>query len=444
LSQKKYLSAEQRINALMEIHPKGYDLSLDRISGLLEKLGNPQYQIPPVVHFAGTNGKGSTIAFTRSILEAAGLRVHVHTSPHLVNWHERYRIGAVDGGTLVDDTTLSNAIERVAQANDGQPITVFEVLSAVTFILFADHPADVCLIEVGLGGRFDATNVMDQVAVSVITPVSMDHEAFLGDTLAKIAFEKAGIIKQSSTVVVGPQQETALEVIERQAGKNLASLQRSGQEFSYALENGRISYQAESHLFDLDLPKLPGSHQVDNAATAITAALSLCEKIGHELTNETMNIGIQTAYWPGRMQKLETGKLVDIAPRGSRIWLDGGHNPDAGRVISDYFKVANRSYAYPLVMICGMLQTKDAANYLRQFKGLIDRMITVPIVSSDAGIPADELVKTALDCELRAESANSLNDAILKLDPDNPVTLLIAGSLYLVGDALHKNGTPPV
>ncbi len=426
----------------MAIHPKGYDLSLDRIKRLLSNLGDPQDRVPPIIHFAGTNGKGSTIAFTRSLLEAAGLSVHVHTSPHLVSWHERYRLGRPGGGQLVDDVTLSDAIRRVADANGGQPITVFEVLTAVSFLLFSEHEADVCLIEVGLGGRFDCTNVMQKTDICAITPVSFDHEAYLGDTLAKIAFEKAGIIKQRTDVVVGPQQDEALVVIERQAGKNLAPIHRASQEYSTSIENGRMIYQGEDVLFDLELPRLPGMHQIDNAATAITITRIFCNKHKHELTNDMVNSGVQNANWPGRMQKLIEGKLVDSAPKGSAIWLDGGHNPDAGNVVSAFIKSHLTPTERPVIMICGMLDTKDASSYLSKFSGLINRIITVPIISSDAGIPPRNLADTAVKAGFEAGTAASIPEALADLDPAVPVSVLIAGSLYLVGDALEKNGIP--
>lgn len=443
MTQPLQKTADERISDLMKIHPKGFDLSLDRIKSLLAKLGNPQDKIPPVIHFAGTNGKGSAIAFTRAILESAGLSVHVHTSPHLVNWHERYRLGQkLGGGRLVDDATLSAAIKKVADANEGQPITVFEVLTAVTFVLFSENDADVCLIEVGLGGRFDATNVMEETDVTVITPVSLDHEAYLGDTLAKIAFEKAGIIKQKTDLVVGPQSDDALEVIEKQAAKNLAPLHRYGQEFQASIEHGRLAYQADDALFDVAIPALPGAHQIQNAATAITAARAFCSKHAIELTNTQIDNGIQAAYWPGRMQRLSKGKLVEVLSNKSTLWLDGGHNPDAGKMISHHFQQSGSLATHPLIMVCGMLDTKDASGYLSNFADLASQIITVPILSSDAGIPAEQLAQEAKGLGMNATHASSLEAAIDSLTMQE-ATILICGSLYLVGDALKLNGTPP-
>ena len=436
-------TTEDYIDALMAIHPKGFDLSLDRILGLLEKFDNPQNRLPPVIHVAGTNGKGSAIAFTRSILEAAGLAVHVHTSPHLVNWHERYRIGQKDGpGQLVEDTILANAIARVWEANGGDAITVFEMLTVVAFLLFSEHPADACLMEVGLGGRFDSTNVMEQVAVSVITPVSIDHEAYLGDTLAKIAFEKAGIIKRDTPVVVGPQEDEALAVIEHQAARNGAKLIANGQQFHAGLENGRMIYQDETALLDLDLPHLPGDHQISNAATAIAACRTFAQSAGMTIDEDAVNNGLANVSWPGRMQRVQEGALLDALPNNTELWLDGGHNPGAAVMVSNFMRDLQIKDGKELVLICGMLNTKDPGGYLEAFSGLAGKVITVPILSSDAGIDEQELAEFAKNCALDALSAAGLQQALSHIvTPDQRV--LIAGSLYLVGDALEQNKTPP-
>lgn len=437
-------TAAELIEALMEIHPKGFDLSLGRITRLLEKLGNPQDQMPPVIHVAGTNGKGSTIAFIRAILEAAGLSVHVDISPHLVNWHERYRLGVKGGaGQLVSDAILADAVDRVAKANGGEPITVFEVLTAVTFVLFNEHPADVCLVEVGLGGRFDSTNVMKETALSVITPVSIDHEAYLGDTLAKIAFEKAGIIRKRTPVVVGLQHSDALTVIEKQAGHNLAPVLVAGEHFSAARENGRLVYQDENDLLDLSLPRLVGDHQVANAGTAIAAARAFAKSHGITLSNTMIDTGLQSAEWPGRMQHLTRGALVDLAPKGSDIWIDGGHNPGAAIAIANFMAELEERDPRPLILICGMLNTKDPSGYFDQFESLAQSVIAVPIVSSDAGISAKDLAALARKARLAAKPTASLVEALSSLGKSTSPRILIAGSLYLAGDALAQNGTPP-
>ncbi len=438
--------AAERIEALMKIHPKGFDLSLERLIGLLSKLGDPHLKLPPVIHFAGTNGKGSTIAFSRAILEAAGLSVHVDTSPHLVNWHERFRMGRKNvPGALVDDATLSDAIERVAVANDGDPITVFEVLTAVTFVLFSEHDADVCLIEVGLGGRFDSTNVMEEVAVSVITPVSMDHEAFLGDTIAKIAFEKAGIIRRKTPLIVGQQQPEALAVIEQQAAKMLAPVMVFGEHFAGSGENGRMVFHDENSLVDLPLPRLGGHHQIENAAVALAACRTFVATQGIELGEQALSDGLLQAFWPGRMQKLPPGKLPGSQLQENEIWLDGGHNPAAAAAIAAHLATLEEAASKPLVLICGMLNTKDPSGYFNHFASLAQKVVTVPILSSDAGIPAQELAQIAASCGLNATAATSLAGAmeIVGSSTANPCRVLICGSLYLVGDALGQNETPP-
>ena len=432
-------TAAERIDALMQIHPKGFDLSLGRIRDLLEKLDNPQDKLPPVIHVAGTNGKGSTIAFIRAILEAAGLTVHVDTSPHLVNWHERFRIA----GTLVEDAVLSDAIHRVALANDNQPITVFEILTAVAFVLFSEYPADACLVEVGLGGRFDSTNVMDKTDLSVITPVFIDHEAYLGDTLAKIAFEKAGIIKQGVPVIIGQQEDEALDVIVRQAARNRASTQIAGQTYSAMRENGRLVYQDENALLDLALPRLAGEHQIANAATAIAACRLFCQVRNFNLNNSMIEKGLQNADWPARMQHLTHGTLIKAMPDSCDVWLDGGHNPGAGAMIAQFLSDLEERAPRPLTMVCGMLDTKDTGGYFAQFKTIAECVITAPILSSEAGIDPEKLADQAENAGLPAVAAPSLQQALHMIDGSEPNRVLICGSLYLAGDMLEQNGTPP-
>lgn len=433
-------SVQERIDALLEIHPKGYDLSLDRIAGLLNKLGNPQDRLPPVIHVAGTNGKGSTIAFTRSILEAAGLSIHVHTSPHLVSWNERYRIA----GELVSDAELCSAIDRAAEANGGQAITVFEILTAVGFLLFSESTADACLMEVGLGGRFDSTNVMKNVAVSVITPVSIDHEMHLGDTFAKIAFEKAGIIKDRTPLVCGPQEDEALEMIERQAARHRAPLQVSGEDFHATAENGRFLFQDDAGLLDLALPRLPGPHQIDNAGTAIAAARAFAKTQGLRLREAEIETGVANASWPARMQRLTCGKLVELLPDNTELWLDGGHNAGAAVMIARHFCELNDKHSLPLILVCGMLSTKNPAAYFDQMTGLARKVYTVPITSSESGIDPAELAKNARNSGIDAVASSSIENALQKAAKEHAeMRVLIAGSLYTAGEALERNGTAP-
>ncbi|RWN54651.1 folylpolyglutamate synthase/dihydrofolate synthase family protein [Mesorhizobium sp.] len=438
------LAADREIESLMSLHPKGFDLSLDRISRLLERLGNPQDHLPPVIHIAGTNGKGSCAAFSRALLEAAGHRVHVHTSPHLVNWHERYRLAADGGGRLVEDEVFADAIARVAKANEGQKITVFEILTAVTFLLFSEHPADAVIIEVGLGGRFDATNVITEPAVSVIMPVSLDHESFLGDRVELIAAEKAGIIKSGCPVVIGAQEsETALQVLIETAERLDCPAFVYGQDFLAFEENGRMVYQDEDGLMDLSPPRLPGRHQFANAAAAIAAVKSAGFEISHRVADKAM----ANVTWPGRMQKLPQGRLTELAPKGADIWLDGGHNPGAGVVVAEALAEQEEKNPRPLFLICGMINTKDQSGYFRAFKGLVRHVYTVPVSLSEASVPNDELAIRAVEAGLSAEPVSSVANALMLLRDTwegPPPRILISGSLYLAGAVLAENGTPPV
>ncbi|MER8781308.1 bifunctional folylpolyglutamate synthase/dihydrofolate synthase [Mesorhizobium sp. M0601] len=438
------LAADREIESLMALHPKGFDLSLDRISRLLERLGNPQDQLPPVIHIAGTNGKGSCAAFSRALLEAAGYRVHVHTSPHLVNWHERYRLAADGGGRLVDDKVFAEAIACVAKANQGQKITVFEILTAVTFLLFSEHPADAVILEVGLGGRFDATNVIAEPAVSVIMPVSLDHEAYLGDRVELVAAEKAGIIKRGCPVVIGAQEsETAQQVLIETAERLDCPAFVYGQDFLAYEENGRMVYQDEDGLMDLPPPRLPGRHQFANAAAAIAAVKAAGFEISHRAAEKAM----ANVAWPGRMQKLPQGRLSELAPKGADIWLDGGHNPGAGVVVAEALAEQEEKNPRPLFLISGMINTKDQSGYFRAFKGLVRHVYTVPVSLSDAGVPNDELATRAIEAGLSAEPVSSVANALMLLRDTwdgPPPRILIGGSLYLAGAVLAENGTPPV
>lgn len=439
-------AAEREINALMALHPKGFDLSLGRITRLLERLGNPHEKLPPVIHVAGTNGKGSTTAFCRSILEAQGLKVHVHTSPHLVNWHERFRIGAEGGGHLVGDEVLADAVRRVAEANQGETITVFEILTAVMFVLFSEHPADAAVIEVGLGGRFDATNVIAHPAVSVIMSISLDHQAYLGDRVELIAAEKAGIIKRGWPVVIGAQTEDAArEVLIETAERLGCPFSVYGQDFLAVEENGRMAYQDEDELLDLPLPKLAGRHQQGNAAAAIRAL----KAAGFSLTEQSITEGLVNISWPGRLARLTHGRLVEGAMDGVEFWIDGGHNPGAGRVIAEAMANLNDRESRPLFLITGMINTKDPVGYFEAFAGMARHVFTVPVRDSDASLDPDFLADTADEAGLTAEPAESVEAAIAAICSnwnglERPPRILIGGSLYLLGDVLRVNGTPPV
>ena len=441
----KLLSAAQEIERLLGLHPKGFDLSLERVTRLLELLGNPHLKLPPTIHIAGTNGKGSASAFCRALLEASGHSVHVHTSPHLVNWHERYRMGQKGGGKLVDDQMFADALCRVAVANDGQKITVFEILTAVGFMLFSENAADACVLEVGLGGRFDATNVIQKPAVTLIMPISLDHEAYLGDRVELIAAEKAGIIKRACPVVIGQQPEAAaLEVLIATAERLRCPYSVYGQDFHAREERGRMVYEDEDGLLDLPLPRLKGRHQLANAAAAIRAV----KDAGFPHTNDVAEKAMLSVEWPARMQRLDHGKLVDLAPKRSEIWLDGGHNPGAGVVIAEALAEREERQERPLFMITGMINTKDATGYFAAFHDMVRHVFTVPVTLSDAGVAPEKLANMAIEAGLSAEPVASVANA-LKLLGENwngleqAPRILIGGSLYLAGQVLAENGTPP-
>jgi len=427
---------------LIALHPKRIDLSLGRIERLLAALDHPERKLPPVIHVAGTNGKGSTVAFLRALLEAAGKHVHAYTSPHLVRFNERFRLAAPGGGRLVGDAELSAALEECERANGGAPITVFEITTAAGLLLFSRHPADVLLLEVGLGGRLDATNVIERPLATVITPVSIDHTDFLGDTLDKIAAEKAGILKRGVPAVVAAQHRDALTVIERQAAKLGAPLKVAGQDWTATEERGRLVYQDETGLLDLPAPKLYGRHQFENAGLAIAALRAARFRIAPA----AYEAGIVAADWPARLHRLAQGALVERAPAGSELWLDGGHNPDGGRTIAAALADLEERVSRPLVLIVGMLRSKDCEGFLANFSGLARRLIAVPVPGAEAGLSAEEVAACARGIGLSATSRDNLSEALeaaRKLDLEPPPRILITGSLYLAGEVLRENGTPP-
>jgi dihydrofolate synthase/folylpolyglutamate synthase len=424
---------------LAALHPKRIDLSLDRIERLLGALGHPERNLPPVIHVAGTNGKGSTIAFMRAILEAAGKRVHVYSSPHLVRFNERYRLG----GALVSDEELGTTLEECERVNGGEPITVFEITTAVGMMLFARYPADVLLLEVGLGGRLDATNVIDRPLATVITHIAIDHTDFLGDSLEKIATEKAGILKRQTPAIIAAQARDALAVIERQAARLDAPLKIAGEDWTATEERGRLVYQDEAGLLDLPAPKLYGRHQFENAGLAI-AALRSVKRL--KIAPAAYEAGMIKADWPARLQRLAAGRLVELTPPGSELWLDGGHNPDGGRAIAAALADLEERVSRPLVLIVGMLASKDSAGFLSNFIGLARRLIAVPVPGAEKGLTAEAVADAARAIGLPATSRDNLDealDAARKLDLEPPPRILITGSLYLAGEVLRENGTLP-
>lgn len=434
---------DELVARLSTLHPRGIDLSLDRMRRLLARLDHPERKLPPVIHVAGTNGKGSTIAYLRAILEAAGLRVHVLTSPYLVRLNECFRLGRVGGGVLVGDDELNATLAYCERANAGEPITIFEAETAAAFCLFADHPADVVLLEVGLGGRLDSTNVVEAPLATVIAPISMDHMEFLGDTLTLIAGEKAAIIKQQRPVICAEQQPEAMAVVEAQAGRMRAPLHAAGQQWHVGVERGRLVYQDDRGLMDLAAPKLFGRHQFDNAGLAIATLRAVdAFKIGMP----AYEAGIVGAEWPARMQRLVTGKLVEQGPPGCEVWLDGGHNPEGGRVAAAALGDLEERVSRPLVVIAGMMGNKDAGGFLANFAGLTRHIIAVQIPGRSTAMPPERLADAARTLGMRVEIAASVEaglQALARLAYEVPPRILITGSLYLAGHVLGRNGTPP-
>jgi dihydrofolate synthase / folylpolyglutamate synthase len=426
---------------LLALHPKRIDLSLARIERILDALDHPERRLPPVIHVAGTNGKGSTVAFARAILEAAGRCVHIYTSPNLVRLNERFRIGHKGGGKFVDDDELAAALAECEARNSGAPITVFEIETAAAFVLFSRKPADILLLEVGLGGRLDATNVIAHPLASVITRVSLDHRDFLGDTIEQIAAEKAGILKRGVPAVVSGQSREALAVIERQARRVRAPLAVAGEDWTATEERGRLVYQDNDGLLDLPAPKLYGRHQFENAGTAI-AALRVS---GLKLPVAAFEAGMLRVDWPARMQRLSHGRLAALLTPESELWLDGGHNADGGRAIAGALADLEERVSRPLVLVVGMLSTKDSAGFLRNFAGLARRVIAVPI-HQDKAVPAAKLADIAGEVGIPAMFCDTIESALRvagKLDLAPAPRILITGSLYLAGVVLAANGTPP-
>jgi len=434
---------DELIARLSALHPKRIDLDLVRMHRLLERLEHPERRLPPVIHVAGTNGKGSTIAYLRAILEAANLRVHAYTSPYLVRINECYRLAQAGGGNLVDDDELRAALEYCERANAGAPITIFEIETAAAFCLFAQHPADVVLLEVGLGGRLDATNVIDAPLASVIAPVSMDHTEFLGPTLMTIAREKAAIIKRDVPAICAEQPPEAIAVIQQQAKRMRAPLYAAGQEWHVNVERGRLVYQDDRGLMDLAAPRLFGRHQFDNAGLAIA---TLRAQNAFKIDTAAFEAGIVNAEWPARMQRLASGVLVDSAPQGCEIWLDGGHNAEGGRVAAAALGDLEERVSRPLVVIVGMMGNKDGAAFLANFAGLTRHIIAVQIPDRDGAMPPDRLADAARQFGMRVETAAGVEAALrslARLAYEVPPRILITGSLYLAGDVLAANGTPP-
>jgi dihydrofolate synthase/folylpolyglutamate synthase len=418
------------------LHPKSIDLSLDRVNRLLGALGDPHKSMPPAIHVAGTNGKGSVVAFLRAILEAAGLRVHVFTSPHLRRFNERIVLSGPNGGQPIGERALHDVLTRAEAANAGQPITFFEITTAAAFLAFAEHPADIVLLETGLGGRLDATNVLDHPRLTAITSISIDHTSFLGETIEAIAAEKAGILKSGCSCIVGRQNDVALGVIKMKARAARAPLLIAGEQWDAYEQHGRLVFQDGRELLDLPLPRLAGGHQIGNAGMALAAARALD---GIDITEQHLAKGLATAVWPARMERLSRGALHELLPPGSEIWLDGGHNPAAGEVLARAIADLEDRVSRPLHLIIGMMSTKNAGAFIEHFENLASFIATVDIPGQPNAYTAQELCAMARYKGFFAEPAISLRQA-LELsfrESKEPVRVLITGSLYLAGHVLE-------
>ncbi len=424
-------SSDAILARLMTLHPKKIDLSLGRTLNLLERLGRPQDKLPPVVHVAGTNGKGSLIAFLRAILEAAGNRVHTYTSPHLVRFNERIRLA----GALIPETQLSQLLGYCEILNEGQPITFFEITTAAAFRAFAEEPADILLLETGLGGRYDSTNVVDRPILTAITPVSMDHVQFLGSTLAAIAGEKAAIQKPGVPSVIGEQPPEAARVIADCAIEVGAPLIRHGAEWGVSGGGEGIRVRSGSKIRQFPSPALFGVHQFHNAGMAVACTERL---EGFGITSSAIAEGLTNVVWPGRLQRLTRGPLVELLPAGWELWLDGGHNEAAGAVLAEAAKGwADR----PLDLIFGMLNSKDLRRFLGPIAPSVRASRSVAIPGEEASVTAEDAAKGARDVHLRPSPEKNIEAAILSLvkSRDAPGRIMICGSLYLAGGVLAHN-----
>ena len=428
---------------LKRLHPLMIDLSLGRIERLLEKLGDPHKRLAPVIHIAGTNGKGSTVAFMRAICEAAGLRTHVYTSPHLVRFNERIVLASAAGERAMPivEARLVELLSRVEAINGDDPMTFFEITTAAAFLAFAETPADAVLLEVGLGGRLDATNVIARPRLTIIMPVSMDHADKLGDTVAKIASEKAGILKRGVRCIVARQDDEAMEAIEAAARKVRAPLSVWGQDFEAFEQRGRLVFQAEERLLDLALPALIGIHQIGNAGAAVAAALELAD-LG--LDERAIEHGLKTVEWPARMQRLNAGPLAALLQPGSELWLDGGHNPAGAAALAETLAALEERAPKPLVLVFGLMGQKDARGYLAPFRGLARSIVTVPIPGAHETPHAPEaLAALASDLGFAAAPATDVAEALRRTAASpGPKRIVICGSLYLAGHVLAlQDGT---
>ncbi len=425
---------DQILARLQRLHPKKIDLSLDRMRDILTKLGHPERRLPPTIHVAGTNGKGSTTAFLRAMMEAAGLRVHVYSSPHLVRFAERIRLA----GKLIDEDYLLKCLRDCEKVNGHMPITYFEITTAIAFRAFAENPADVLLLEVGLGGRLDATNVIDRPLSTIITPVSMDHQQFLGNDLGGIAREKAGIAKEGVPLIIAGQAPAAKAAILSRAD-NIGARAICYGDWKITITASGFDYQDNKGVISLPEPNLHGRHQYDNAGLAIAC---LRHQDSFDITPNHMAQGITSASWPARLQNITGSVFGRSLPKGSELWLDGGHNPAAGQMLADHFSDQGD---LPLHMICAMMAAKDAQGFLMPLCPLVKKIYGIPIVGENS-YSADEITDMARQTGMTADAAKSPQDALKNIQRaagGRAVRVLIAGSLFLAGQILSQNDLLP-
>lgn len=429
------------LQRLMTLHPKKIDLSLNRMHDLLEKLGNPQNKIPPVIHVAGTNGKGSTVATLRAIIETAGYSVHTYTSPHLVNFNERIRLA----GTLIEEDHLSSLLQECETANGDNPITFFEITTAAAFLAFSRVKADITILEVGLGGRLDATNVINRVLASVITPIDLDHQDFLGNTLRKIAQEKAGIIKPNTLTIIGPQKAEAEKALQ----DKIRSVKAEAIQYNSAwyidknLDNTTMTYSDRMGVIGLNVPKLKGHHQVLNAGLAIA---TLRHQTLLEINDAAIKAGVNWVNWPARMQHITDTPLNKILPKDAQLWLDGGHNPAAAAVVKEAIESV-ATLNQPIYIVLGMMNSKDSEGFLKPLAELVQEVIAVEIPGEEGSATLAQLVKSAIEMEIQHSTAKTVPAALKYIaknsDPKQPPLVIICGSLYLAGTVLDLAGLPP-
>jgi dihydrofolate synthase / folylpolyglutamate synthase len=418
------------LTRLLQLHPKIIDLSLERMYRILDHLDHPERKLPRVIHVAGTNGKGSCIAYLRSIFEAAGLTTHCYTSPHLVRFHERIRVA----GDLISEPALTTLLEECEIANGSEEITFFEITTAAAFLAFSRTPADYLILEVGLGGRLDATNVIENPIATCITSIGLDHQQFLGDTLSQIAAEKAGILKRGVPAIIGRMPVEARTTIEDIANDVKAPAQVADQDWQSFEQHGRFVFQDGDELLDLPMPNLVGSHQIQNAGNAVAIIRTLNDERISELD---IAKGVTSADWPARMQRLRHGRLSSALPNGTELWLDGGHNTDAGVMLAEVFTAMKRQSPKPLTVIWGMLNTKDGASFMAPLVQVVDRVITLTIPGEPNAISADDLARTCRNIGLEAETAPSIETALqFAASSGRTPRILICGSLYLAGHVL--------